>query len=500
MKTVVTAQQMRLLEQDAMQRTGATSEDLMANAAQAMHRVLLRELGTAEGKVCVFACGRGGNGGDGALAARLFALSGGRAILLDVMPEASMRTDTQHMYALAAQTENVWITQEYDSMPQPSAWVDCIFGIGLQRAPGEALERLFRRIERDRRNGSLVLSCDIPSGLQADTGHAPGAWVEADITATFEAPKPGHFLGNGLDACGRLVVCPIGIPPECYPRESIQLLEPGDIAPACTSRRHASHKGDYGHLLLVAGSFGMAGAAALAAEAALRSGVGLVTIACVRSIVPILQTLVPCAMCIPLPEEEGAIAKEAVPALLSATQGKTALLVGPGCSTRCAPEVVEALLRTGLPCLLDADALNLLSRNRGLLPLLHKGCLLTPHPGEAARLCALPSDPIGCAKALSALGCTALYKGATSVICQGDTVYLSASGSPGMARGGSGDVLSGIAAALLARGFSPLAAAQMASEAHGLAGEAAARAYGETGMTAQEIVSALPEVFLHARA
>lgn len=500
MKTIVTAAQMREMERAYMEHTKTYSDALMLRAARALTDELCVRLGGASGRICVFACGNGGNGGDGYAAARMFAEGGGRSIVLDVMPELPRRPDAMRMRRWALEHANVWQGSNFENMPRPNAWVDAVFGIGLNRAPSEEIASLFARMEQDRQAGSIVLSCDIPSGLNADTGETPGAFVRADGTVTFECAKPGHYLGRGMDVCGRLIVRPIGIGAEYWPQNAISLLAPQDISPACEKRPHNCHKGTFGHLLIVAGSLGMAGAAALAAQSSLRSGAGLVTVACPASIVPILQTLAPCAMCIALPEQDGAIGPQAVPVLREAIAGKTALAAGPGLSRKCDSAVIRAILDSGLPAVLDADTLNILSADDDLLSLLHENCLITPHPGEAARLVETdPHDPLACVQALRALGCTALLKGAATLVSGPKGACMSISGCPGMARGGSGDVLTGIAGALLARGYDPQSAACIASEAHGLAGERAANAHGEIGMTAQEIVGALSEVWKHGR-
>lgn len=483
-----------------MERQGVESGELMLRAAKGLTDKLCALLGDVQGKTCTFACGSGGNGGDGYAAARMFAEKGGRAIVLDALPDLPRRPDAEQMRLWALEHPNVWHGTDFSTMPRPAAWVDAVFGIGLNRSPSDELTRLFNRMESDRQHGSIVVSCDIPSGLQADTGETPGICVHADYTVTFAHAKPGHYLGNGMDLCGSVLVHSIGIPLEYLPQDAIHLVEPVDLIRACQRRLHNSHKGMYGHLLLVAGSLGMAGAAALCANAALRSGVGLLTIACPQSIVPILQILAPCAMCLPLPEENGAICAKAVPALREALLGKDAIAIGPGLSRKCPADVVQTVLESDLPCLLDADALNIISENKDLLRLLHKDCVITPHPGEAARLVRTDlHNPLASLHALQSLGCTVLLKGAATLISGAEGTYMSVSGSPGMARGGSGDVLTGIAGALLARGFDTLAAAWMASEAHGLAGELAADRVGEIGMTAQDLISTLPEVWENAR-
>ena len=247
------------------------------------------------------------------------------------------------------------------------------------------------------------------------------------------------------------------------------------------------------------------GAAALCATAALRSGAGLVTLACPASLVPIAQVLAPCAMALPLAEADGAIAAGAVGPLEAALMGKHAFACGCGLSRRAAPEVVRLLLGCGLPGVFDADALNLIAESDDLKELLQPHHLLTPHPGEAARLLGRAvTDPVADARALSDLGCQALLKGATSVVCVDGQPWLSASGCAGMAKGGSGDALTGLTGALIAQyaasgtamtGAALARCAAVASEIHGRAGELAQARMGARGMCATDLVAALPDAF-----
>ena len=269
-----------------------------------------------------------------------------------------------------------------DNAP-PDAWVDALFGTGLSRAPRGAAAWLIERINRDHATGARVYAADVPSGLNGATGEAYSPCVISDRTVTFHMLKSGLKLADGLDACGEITVADVGFPAAQFPAEA-QWLEPRDAV--LPERPRNIHKGLCGHLLIVAGSFGMAGAAALCASAALRSGAGLVTIACARSIVPILQTIVPGAMCIPLAERDGAISAEAAETLRDALKGKSAMVVGCGLSRRAAPEIVETVLGSGLPAVVDADALNLMAEHPEMLRLLRSSHVLTPHPGEARRL------------------------------------------------------------------------------------------------------------------
>ena len=497
MRSLITPVQMRDMEQSYFAGTGTPSIALMETAATALCRALLRRYGP--GRTVYFACGPGGNGGDGYACARLYAAAGGRCALFPAQPPRTEDAAENRRRALAAGIPEVTPAQAPEP---PEVWVDALYGTGLSRAPQDQAAELIRRINADRRRGSAVVAVDIPSGLNGLSGAACGDCVRADCTVTFQFEKTGHRLGDGLDMCGDVETADIGIPADFFPRRMARLAEPKDVAAALPSRPRNSHKGRNGHLLAVAGSVGMAGAAALCARAALRSGAGLVTVACPASVLPLVQTLAPCAMAVPLPERDGAISAEAAGALRAALAGKHAAVCGCGLSQRAAPGILELLLESGIPALLDADALNLIARDEALRGLLRPHHLITPHPGEAARLLGRPmTDPLSDAQALSALGCQALLKGATSVAWVDGEPWLSASGCQGMAKGGSGDVLSGLAGALMAQfaaagrpmtGAALAACAAWASEIHGRAGELAQAKAGIRGMCAADIVEALP--------
>lgn len=492
MKPLILPADMRACEERYFAESGVKSIDVMERAAQALADRLCAALPT--GSTVYFACGTGGNGGDGLACARLLHRQYRCVIVQPQPPRTPDAIENLHR----ARECGIGILTEPPT-EVPDGWVDALFGTGLRRAPGQAYAQLILRMNCDREGGAFVLSADIPSGLDGATGRAFDPCVRADCTITFQKIKAGLVLADGLDACGELSVADIGIPKSALCAASMgEMCEPSDVQCLLPRRPRNVHKGDCGHLLIVAGSLGMAGAAAMCARAALRSGVGLLTIACVQSIVPILQTLAPQAMCIPLDEDGGAIAIDALQKLKDALRGKDAVVIGPGLTRRVPSELVRAVLESGLPAVIDADALNLLSERRELLSRLEKHHILTPHPGEAARL--IPDlaafDPIAAARSLSALGSTVLYKGASCVVTDGDKVYVSRSGGCGMARGGSGDILSGIMGALLAEksGRSFARTAALASEIHGLAGELAQGKYGCRGMNAMDILEFLPEV------
>lgn len=489
---LLTAAEMRALEKRYMSDNGIDDAVLVERAAKAMTDCICSVIPPLPENRIVFACGSGGNGADGYEAARLYARLGGSSIVVDACSGKTMSPVCAAMRERALSSKGVFLAPDLH-MPRPSAWVDAMFGIGFRGELEDMPLDIARRIEQDRLSGSTVIACDIPSGLDADTGSACSYCVRADHTVTFEYAKHGHFLLDGLDMCGKVTVRSIGIDTKVsadtylYDRHEISRLIPG--------RKRNTHKGNYGHLLIIAGSRGMAGACAMSTLAALRSGTGLVTVACPESIVPVIQTLAPCAMCIPLPESDGAISGNAINILRDALKGKSAIAIGPGLSRRCAPEIIALVLMAKQPAVIDADALNIISEHDELKALLTGRHMITPHPGEAARLIPLTGDPVLNSRRLASLGVCAIYKGASSVISYKDRSVISTSGSAGMAKGGSGDVLTGICGALLARGIDPFDAAAAASELHGLAGEIAAKRFGEESMLATDMISCLGEVF-----
>lgn len=493
MKPLISPAAMREGEERYFRESGVKSIDVMERAAQALADKIRSELPV--GSVICFACGTGGNGGDGTACARLLHNQYRCTILRPREPKTPNAIENLRR---AKECGIEILTEAPDDAPD--AWVDALFGTGLSRAPEGAEASLIQIINTHHQSGSKVFSADIPSGLNGATGKAYDPCIRTDHTVAFQYIKTGLVLADGLDVCGEITVADVGFPASAFPHYVMDsdLLEPSDLRRLLPPRPRNIHKGNCGHLLIVAGSYGMAGAAAMCAKAALRSGVGLLTIACARSIVPILQTLVPQAMCIPLDEDDGAISIAALPKLKDALRGKDAVVVGPGLTRRVPPEIIRTVLESEITAIVDADALNILSEHCELLSLLNENHVITPHPGEAARL--IPdldtSDPVAAAKALNKLGPTALYKGASCIVTDGEMTFVSRSGCCGMARGGSGDILCGIMGALLAekpRGNTAFTVAR-ASEIHGLAGELAQQKYGSRSMNALDIVEFLPEV------
>lgn len=492
MRTTITPAQMQRLEQDFMAQTGTPGILLMEMAAQAVVEAVRRH--AMRGSTVLFLCGPGNNGGDGYAAARLWRMDGGRSLVWELSGQP--KGDAAVNRTLLC-LQGVVPTAPEENIPQGAACVvDALFGTGLTRPlSGEAERLALLCAER----GLPVVSVDIPSGLNGETGEGITVF-HATETVTFHRIKTGLLLGMGPAYTGQLTVAEIGIPADWGNVPGLRLLTDMDARRLCPPRPPVSHKGTFGRVVIFAGSTGMAGAAALCAQACMRMGAGLTQIACRESLVPILQTLVPCATCIPLPEHAGQLSGEAAERLRQALEGAHAAAVG--CGLGQGADVLPLLhVMSGAECpvVWDADALNLLAATDA--PARKQGDLLTPHPGEAARLlgwdtAGVTAAPLEALQALQARwGGAVLLKGATSLMTDGVHTAANANGSPALAKGGSGDVLTGILVALLAQRqrlkLDSLTVLQLGAFLHGQAGCRAAEACGPTGATAWEVVQRL---------
>jgi NAD(P)H-hydrate epimerase len=473
---------MRSLEMDFMKTSGIPGMLLMEHAAAAVVRHM------KGARNALFICGPGNNGGDGLAAARLFAAAGGVPVVWLAAPFDNLSNDAQaQSRILRAMGISIFelTADSIHKIPCVDWIVDALFGTGLSREATGVNRAL---IELANESGIPVLSIDIPSGIDGGTGRALGPAIRAARTVTFHCPKIGHYIYPGRELAGELIVEPIGIP-QIYRNNDMpcaELLEDSDIDALLPARKLDSHKGDYGHALIIAGSLGMAGAAAICAEGAVRGGAGLTTVACDPSIIPIVQTLVPTAM---------AASLSCADDLRGALIGKRCAAVGPGLSRKPGLlDILSPLFDCALPQVWDADALNLLAEANRKPPAYS---ILTPHPGEAARLLGVEatdicSSPIESARELSSqTGAVVLLKGAATIIAYGGRLALNHRGSPAMAKGGSGDALTGIITALLAQGLSLFDAARVGAYLHGRAGERACAAVGERAVTALDILSRL---------
>lgn len=505
----ITPAQMKELETRFMSEYNIPGALLMEHAALGVVDAIRRY--TDKGTV-VFLCGPGNNGGDGYAAARLWQARSGKShiveVTADVRGDALLNRNLAKMMRIPFQDAS-----EFEELPLCDVIVDALFGTGLARAvEGYAGALIHWANDRHDFGGTPVIAVDIPSGIDGTTGEVLGyEAIHATETVTFHRIKQGLFLGNAPNYVGKITVQPILIPlggDLDYDYDGLEIYEPDDLTSepiAPFKRSQVCHKGDFGRVVLFCGSRGMAGAAALCANAAMRSGAGLTTILCRESLLPILQTLAPGAMCAVLPEQNGLLLPESVEVARKALDRADAACIGCGLgqSSDVMP-ILRLFAQAECPVVWDADALNLLAKSDGILPL-KEADVITPHPGEAARL--LDCDPEEITEdALSALdrlhdlcGCTVVLKGARTLITDGIRTACNLYTSPALAKGGSGDVLAGIITALLARRYPEYDEGRMESQQaaaygaliHGLAGIRAGKLRGENCTLPTDVVDCI---------
>ena len=506
---VVTAAEMRQIDQDTIEGVGIPGIVLMETAGSAVVCAIERHYPRCH-RIGVFV-GKGNNGGDGLVIARQLAHAGRDVHLFLVSPADSFTGEAainlQIAKRLGLQIELDGTGTVPTTLANCELFVDAIFGTGLR---GTVRGSIATVIETLNSFSGPTLSVDLPSGLDADTGHPLGACVQADRTVTIGLPKRGLLVHPGAEFAGKLEVVDIGFPEQVIDAQGIKVnwttaTQASEWVP---SRPPASHKGTYGRVLVVAGSTGMTGAAALASEAALRAGAGLVTLATPKPLNPILEGLLPEVMTLPLPETDaGSLSVSATSAILEfAGKTKSVLAIGPGLSQHLdTVRLVHQLVRENreqalhLRMVVDADGLNALSQAPEVISLLDSDAVLTPHPGEMSRLTrssvrSLEADRIRTAQQFaSEHNLTLVLKGAPSVtgLPDGD-VWINSTGNPGMATGGMGDLLTGIIAGLMAQGVSSERAAALGVYVHGLAGDMAAEVLGRHGLIASDVLKAVP--------
>jgi ADP-dependent NAD(P)H-hydrate dehydratase / NAD(P)H-hydrate epimerase len=507
----VTRDQMRALDRRTIKDAGIPGSVLMERAGAGLADAVEQWTDPDRRGRCPvwLVAGRGNNGGDVFVAARLLRERGlGVAVTLAAAADAvrgDALTALDRMRAAGIALAECPESAGWHTLPNArvAAVVDGLLGTGATGAPREPAAAAIRAINRAGAAGAPVLAVDIPSGLDADTGAAPGATVCADVTVTMGLPKRGLLLPAALEWVGRVVLVPIGIP-EAYCDAidaDLELLTPYDPGLRLPPRRRDAHKGRFGHALLIGGAPGYSGAITLAARACLRAGAGLVSVLTPAAVAPIVAGGVPEAMVHAVPDDRlGAAALDVRPPGRAAF---SSILVGPGLTPHAgAAALVERLLReTDAPLVVDADALNALSgrpeRLRRNAPV-----IITPHPGEAARLLGLTpadvqADRFAAARRLADVsGAVTVLKGAgTLVAVAGAPLGVNRTGNPGMATGGTGDVLGGLIAGLAAQGIPPADAARLGVYLHGAAGDAAARHGTPQTLIAGDLVDALPSAF-----
>jgi NAD(P)H-hydrate epimerase len=462
--------------------------------------------GSGERRALLFA-GKGNNGGDGFVIARLLREQGWQVIAFVLARPEEIRGDARTNLDLLRDIPVLFINDDEElrrhegELNGATVIIDALFGTGLKSPVGGIFAEAVRMVNSVR---IPVLSVDIPSGIDSSTGRVLGCAVQADLTVTFAMAKLGHILYPGAEYLGELKVVDIGIPREITEEtEGYEYVDAPAAGALLKRRRRCAHKGHGGHSLIIAGSIGKSGAAVMTAYGAVRAGGGLVTLALPASLNSALEAKTIEVMTIPLPEEEtGFMGRQAKDAIDLALPGKTVVAIGPGLSWR--PEtarlVRELTATIELPMVIDADGLNAVSEEPDIL-LGKKSAtiVMTPHPGEMARLTGLSvpqveADRIGTARGFAVkYGVWLILKGARTVIAAPDgRIAINGSGNPGMATGGMGDVLTGVLTALLAQGYEPFTACRLGVFIHGLAADLVASEKGEIGMSATDVQERLP--------
>ncbi|MFQ5613527.1 MAG: NAD(P)H-hydrate dehydratase [Anaerolineae bacterium] len=548
---LVTTQQMQAAEK-AADAAGLSYETMMENAGRAVAGAIEAAFGASGMRVLVLV-GPGNNGGDGLVAARYLADAG--ASVAAYVWKRDVEGDKNWWLARERGVETVWFEEDAGRVrlarliDGAAIIVDALLGTGVSRPIEGALADLLahaREAINDRRApqsplladpaepppdgemGPALVALDVPSGLNSDTGALDPYTLPADLTVTLAAPKLGHVLLPGAEFVGRLLVADIGIAGEHFPEVELRLAEPALVAGWLPDRPASAHKGTFGKALIAAGSANYTGAAYLAAAAATRVGAGLVTLALPEPLHPIVAARLAEATYLLLPHDMGVIAPDAVGLLREKAGNYTALLLGPGLGQeKPTAEFLHSFLAQGEggksgerragfrvggdapaagpgerglpPLVIDADGLNLLARQEQWWASLPGECILTPHPGEMARLMggkvrAVEADRLGVARqSARTWGQTVVLKGAHTVVAAPDgRVVVMPFANPALATAGSGDVLAGAIVGLRAQGLPPFEAAAAGAYLHGLAGEIARAELGQAGVVAGDLVGLLP--------
>ncbi len=506
---LVTADEMREMDNQTIESFGLLGQILMENAGRGAARILLNAFDGLTGLRVGVVAGRGNNGGDGFVIARYLKQKHiPVSVYLLARPDSvqgDAATNLKLLRPLAVPvieiTDSEFFKKRQSEMEKIDIWVDAILGTGLK----SEVKGFFKEIiEFLNKTHKPIFSVDIPSGLNSDTGQPCGACVCAHMTATFAFPKIGHIMHPGATYTGELEIVDIGIPPHIADsvRPVQHLLTSDRINAYLEPRLPDAHKGNTGHLLVISGSAGKTGAAAMTATSAMRAGAGLVTLGVPKRLNPVVETLVLEAMTYPLPDTDaGALDESAYEPIMDLLSGKQCLAIGPGIGT--APETTRLIHRliqnADVPLVIDADGLNNLAGVRKILEKVDAPMILTPHPGEMARLLDITPREIQKDRMRHARDFATRFKvhmvlkGAGTVIAHPDgTAFVNPTGNAGMASGGMGDVLTGLIAGFVTQGYSPETASHMGVYLHGAAADALAAQLGPFGYLASEVMNAIP--------
>lgn len=510
---LVTGSEMAQIDQRSIEEHGVPGHQLMARAGQRVVEVIRDRWPEIETLSVAVICGKGNNGGDGYVIARLLHQLGARVrVLTEGEPEQASGDAAHHLDLLqkGGCVPTRFPAQDgATQLGEVDVIVDSLLGTGMR---GAARPPAAHIIEQMNLAARPVVAVDLPSGLEADTGRVHGACVRAAVTVTFGLAKVGHHFHPGRSHCGDLAVVDIGFPAEAIRACSARrfLLAEEVVAGMIPQRPPDSHKGSCGAVAILAGSVGMTGAASLTAESALVAGAGRVTLGLPRSLNDILEAKLTEVMTLPLPEvrKSRCLSLRALGDVRRLLAQSDCLAIGPGLGThRETIALVRRVVSTALvPMVIDADGLNAIAGSADTIREACSPLVLTPHPGEFERLTSLGMEAIREAPMehardfATSFGVTLVLKGAPTVVADaGGRVFVNPTGNAGMATAGAGDVLTGLITGLLAQGLEPLAAACAGTYLHGRAGDLARDRLGQWGMVAGDIRRAIPRALLETQ-
>ncbi len=508
---LVTAEEMQSMDRETIQSFGIPGQVLMENAGRGAVRMLIEKFPDLQKKKVGIAAGPGNNGGDGFVIARYLKSYDIEATVYLLSEKKKVRGDAEANLKLLFPLEIPVIEipdmktlqKQMDSILDQDVWVDAIFGTGLKK---EVTGYFFEAITVINKSGKPVFAVDIPSGLDSDTGQPHGVSIKADATATFAFAKIGQLLFPGADYTGELGIIDIGIPTHIVEKETPgqSLLTLSSVRGEYRPRPSDAHKGITGHLLVIAGSPGKTGAAVMTAVSAMRAGAGLVTLGVPAGLHSVLGSQVLEVMTVPLIETvDGVLDTSSDKMIFSLLQDKKCLAIGPGLGTDFSTRelFIKILKKVKVPLVIDADGLNMLAENTEILKQVDVPVILTPHPGEMARLSRLTvtkiqEDRVSVSRMFAKeFNVHLVLKGASTVIAHPDgRIFICPTGNKGMASGGMGDALTGVIAGLLAQGYSPESSTHLGVWLHGASADALADSKGVIGFLASEVISEIPSL------
>lgn len=506
---LVTSEEMRRIDKKAIEEIGIPSIVLMENAGLKVADAIEKKYGPLKGKYVYIFAGSGNNGGDGMVVARHLFNQKVKAKIFLLAEKKNIKGDAAINLAITEKmgipmreiTSPAFMESLEKELEKADVVIDALLGTGAKGAPRGLMKKVIDLINKHSKN---TVAVDIPTGVDADRGEVRGEAIKAEYTVSLAYPKRGLYLYPGMDYAGEIEIADIGIPTGLEEDKiNCELLALPDISKKLFFRKPSSHKGSFGHLLVIAGSPGMTGAASLTALSALRVGVGLVTLGIPEDLNPILETKLTEVMTLPLPQsKDKTLCREGFEKIKDFSQKCKAIAIGPGISSnKQTKELISMIIdQLNIPLVIDADGINVLAGELSLLKKYKASLIITPHPGEMGRLMGtsaeeIQKDRIRSTVALAKkIGAIVVLKGAKTVIASKEgNSWVNLTGNPGMATGGSGDILTGIIGGLLTQKLSSLEAAKTGVYLHGYAADLAAQKKGEISLIASDTLETIPE-------